>query len=364
MKILYDHQMFSLQRYGGITKYFCEIISNIPPEHQFELSVLFSDNYHLRERYKLFGKKNILPKKNFRKKEVLQKMIYNINQYYSKYRISANHFDLFHPTFYNDYFFKVLKKPYIITVHDLIEFKFKDASYQSDSIRPHMEKTIRGANRIIAISENTKKDIIDIFGIDSAKIDVIYHGYNTRGLKTSENKFGRYILFVGNRSRYKNFKIFAEAVSSLLKKERDVKLICVGPPFKSEEMSHLKTLNILDSSIAINVDEPALNNLYSNAMVFVYPSLYEGFGMPILEAFANNCPVCLSQASSFPEIAGNAGVYFDPNSQDSILAAIEKIIYNKDFALDIVKAGQARLMNFSWKKAAEETILSYQRTIS
>jgi glycosyltransferase involved in cell wall biosynthesis len=128
-------------------------------------------------------------------------------------------------------------------------------------------------------------------------------------------------------------------------------------------MSHLKTLNVLDSSMAVHVDEPALNNLYSHAMAFVYPSLYEGFGMPILEAFANDCPVCLSHSSWFPEIAGDAGAYFDPNRPDSILAAMEKVIYNKDFALNLVKAGRARLTNFSWKKAAEETGLSYQRAI-
>jgi len=149
-----------------------------------------------------------------------------------------------------------------------------------------------------------------------------------------------------------------------MKKETNVKLVCVGPPFKSEEMAHLKALNILDHSMAVNVDESALNNLYSNAMVFVYPSLYEGFGMPILEAFANNCPVCLSEASSFPEVAGDAGVYFDPNCRDSIVAAMEKVIHNKDFAADMVKAGRARLVNFSWKKAAEETVLSYQRAIA
>ena len=101
-----------------------------------------------------------------------------------------------------------------------------------------------------------------------------------------------------------------------MNKERDLKLICVGLPFNKDELANLKSSKILDQTRVLAVNEETLNNLYSNALVFVYPSLYEGFGMPILEAFANNCPVCLSNTSCFPEIAGDAGVYFDPNDRN------------------------------------------------
>ena len=175
--------------------------------------------------------------------------------------------------------------------------------------------------------------------------------------------YGKYILFVGRRSLYKNFIIFAEAVSRLLNREKDIKLVCVGSPFDSGEMAVLSGLGISNQAIAINVDDNSLNSLYSDALVFVFPSLYEGFGMPILEAFANNCPVCLSDTACFPEIAGNAGVYFDPYDQESILSAIEKVIYDKEFAKQIIIAGQHRLNDFSWKKTAKETISSYKKTI-
>jgi glycosyltransferase involved in cell wall biosynthesis len=229
---------------------------------------------------------------------------------------------------------------------------------------PHMEKIIRRANRLIAISENTKMDIVNLFKIDPGKIDVIYHGYNAPEKKNSVNKLGRYILFVGKRCGYKNFTRFAKAASILMNKDRDLKLICAGMPFTTEEISELKTLNILSKTKVFGVSEEGLNNLYAHARAFVYPSLYEGFGMPILEAFANNCPVCLSNTSSMPEVAGDAGIYFDPKNEESILNAIEKVIYDTDFSERIITAGNDRLKKFSWKFCAEQTTNSYFKTLS
>jgi glycosyltransferase involved in cell wall biosynthesis len=362
MKILYDYQMFSIQKFGGITRYFCELMKNFPPEHQFKLSLIFSENHHLKENRDLLKKLNALPGKNFKGKYFIQKNLIAINRYYSMYCISRNNFDLFHPTYYDNYFFNVLKKPYIITVHDLIVFKFKDTFYKSHPGKSEMEKVIKKANRIIAISENTKKDIIEIFNINPEKIDVIYHGYNAVCSTKRISAYGKYILFVGRRSQYKNFIPFARAISKFLNREKDIKLVCVGPPFNEEEVAILSDLGITRQTIAINVDDNSLNDLYAGALVFVYPSLYEGFGMPVLEAFANNCPVCLSNTSCLPEIAGNAGVYFDPYDHESILNAIEKVIYDNDFAKEIVLAGKTRLTNFSWEKAAKETISSYKKT--
>lgn len=356
--------MFSMQKYGGITKYFCELMKNLPPEHQFNLSVLLSDNQHLKEDFKVFRKLNIpLPDRESRLKLIIKKRLYDVNKIYTNYTIKVDSYDLFHPTYYDTYFLNKIKKPYVITVHDLIEFKFKEF-FATSSLIPQMEQVIKKANRIISISENTKKDLIEIFKINPEKIDVIYHGFNKPLYQTKKNTFGRYILFVGRRGVYKNFEIFVKAVSVLLNKQNELKLICVGDPFKKEEINLLRSLKISERAITLGVNEKELNNLYSNALVFVYPTLYEGFGMPILEAFANNCPVCLSNTSSLPEIAGDAGVYFDPTDQESILNAVERIIFDNDFAKKLVNSGRKRLLNFSWKKTAEETITSYKKVIT
>ena len=364
MKILYDHQNFSTSKYGGITKYFCELIQNLPSEYEYKLSVILSDNQFLKENYKFFKKKNIpLPDREFKGKAFIKRKIYYLNNQYSRRCILSNHFDLFHPTYYDNYFFDILKKPYIITVHDLIAFKFKNNYFWKDTLRLGMEKAIKNATRIISISQNTKKDLVDILNINPEKIDVVYHGYNKPDIKITLNNYGRYILFVGRRTSYKNFTTFVNAISGILQKDSELKLICVGTPFSKEEMSELSKLKILEQTIALTVNENSLNNLYSNALLFVYPSLYEGFGMPILEAFANNCPVCLSNTSCLPEIAGNAGVYFDPYSAGSILEAVKKVLDDTDFKDKMIIAGRERLADFSWKKTAEKTAISYQKTL-
>lgn len=356
--------MFSLQKYGGISKYFCELLKNSPGKFKFNLSLLFSCNHYLKQDQYFFKKKMFpFPNASFKGKGFLENKVYFFNKWYSRHLISQNNFDLFHPTFYDNYFFENLKKPYVITVHDLIAFKFKDSSYKAKMYQPLMTKIIKNAERIISISNNTKTDIIETFNINPEKIDVVYHGYNNPVIKPQKSIYGSYILFVGSREGYKNFRIVVNAISNLLQSGNDIMLICVGESFSGNEIAQFTKLKILNQVIALRVDENSLNNLYANALLLVYPSLYEGFGMTILEAFANDCPVCLSDASCFPEIAGKAGVYFDPYDQESILAAINKVIYNNTYRVQIVNLGKERLSEFSWSKTANQTVLSYKKAL-
>lgn len=364
MNVLYDHQMFSLQQYGGVTKYFCELIKNLPDQIEYDISVAFSDNQYLKEDHAFFKKAFFsLPSPPFRGKGFLKRQIYQLNQSYSARKITSMKYDLLHPTFYNNYFIDILKTPFIITVHDLTAFKFKDSYLKDDPFRSQMGKVVKKANRVIAISENTKKDIVTYFRINPEKIDVVHHGFKKSQYNQMSNKYGRYILFVGRRDGYKNFKNFAHAISDLMQKDSDLQLICVGEKFNKQELGELKVLQILNRASAVSVDEKTLNNLYAHALVFVYPSFYEGFGMPILEAFANSCPVCLSNTSCFPEIAGEAGIYFDPSDKESMLDAISKVLNDSRFRNEMILAGKEKLNKFSWKKTADETFISYRKTL-
>lgn len=355
--------MFSLQKYGGITKYFCELIKNYPVGNSYNLSLLFSDNQHLKDDFKFFKKLHFpIPQKNPRVKGFLKRNAYSINSRYSRKIIAQNKYDLFHPTYFDPYFLDYVNKPYIITVHDLIAFKYQDV-HKKDTLMSNMTKIISNSNRIIAISEHTKKDLINILKVSPEKIDVIYHGFNRLDLENNTNKYGRYILYVGARLGYKNFKSLAKAFGNLSKHDDDLKLICVGPPFSKEESEELMRLKINDKTIAMGVNEHRLNQLYSHALTFIYPTQYEGFGMPILEAFANNCPVCLSNTSCLPEIAGEAGNYFDPNNPESICDTIERVIYDPEFSRKMSHAGNERLRYFSWEKCAQQTIESYEKAV-
>jgi len=342
-------------------------MKNMPASHNYILPLICSDNNDLSENASLFRTWNILPDRGFKGKSFIKKKIYYLNQSYSRHHIAKNDFDLFHPTYYKNYFGTILRKPYVITIHDLILFKFENDfnTSVSKNVKTNMIDLVNNANRVIAISNHTKNDLVNILGIDENKIDVIYHGYTPidRNETKSVNLTGlnRYLLFVGRRDLYKNFKTFAEAIRPLLVRENGLKLICVGDSFSPDEITMISKLGIKDQIIQMNVDDTKLNALYANALAFVFPSLYEGFGMPILEAFANNCPVCLSNSSCFPEIANDAGAYFDPVNPSSILQTVEKVIHDKDYAAGLVDAGRMRLTNFSWAKTAGETLNTYAK---
>jgi len=252
----------------------------------------------------------------------------------------------------------------VLTVHDLTAFKFSGIWSKQEFFKQQMKHSISRADRIIAISHNTKNDLIDILNVESDKIDVIHHGFMQMERADVEVPVQNYLLFVGTRSNYKNFSNLVEALGSLFAKDKSLNLFCVGYPFNQSEHELLKKNKILERTQVRSVDDKMLSALYQHALAFVFPSRYEGFGMPILEAYANDCPVCLSHSSCFPEVAGDAGAYFDPTRPESIAEAIEKVIYDAGFSDHIVASGRKRLELFSWEKTARQTLATYERAIS
>lgn len=358
--VIYDYQIFEMQRFGGISRYFCEIIRRIKTKHR--IAIRFSINYYLTswrlepgliplprflyKRYHAFFKK-----KNH---QLAQKLLTQKERY------------LFHPTYYHPYFLDLIgDNPYVITVHDMIHEKFTEYVTDADVTIGHKKEVITKANRIIAISENTKKDIIDIFHIDPNKIDVIYHSTSMKP-HTGKNRLQlpeNYILFVGDRTPYKNFDRFMEAFSQLRKKDPSLYAVYTGSRLNKEEQQKLKDLGVLEYTLHIKASDKALSELYSRALLFVYPSLYEGFGIPILEAYACHCPVALSNTSCFPEIAGEAAVYFDPYSVDSMAEAIGQVIYNASKRNELIHLGDKRLERYSWEEAAKKTEETYRKAL-
>ena len=173
----------------------------------------------------------------------------------------------------------------------------------------------------------------------------------------------KYILFVGNRAGYKNFIFFITSLVEILKTEKDLYLICAGGgDFTQDESSLLNQLEIADKVIYQQIENDSfLAALYQKATFFVFPSLYEGFGIPVLEAFACSCPVILARSSCFPEIAGDAALFFDPDNTDSLTAAMRDMLKNKTLRENYIQKGLSREKCFSWQKTAEKTRAVYQK---
>lgn len=362
MKILFDHQTFSIQRYGGISRYFVNLnagLNNLPGVSS-EIATLYSENEYLKNYRVPFNNK--LGKKLFTGHF---NRIYRWNRRYCELKIRLNNFDIFHPTYYDPYFIADLKKPFVLTVHDMIHELMPNQFPDNDKVVAQKRQMITSADAIIAISEYTKGDIIKFYPQVAGKIKVIHHGYSFKAYQPEPVRHGKFILYVGERPFYKNFPNFVKAIAPLLNADKDLQLICTGGgAFSATEQGLLSSLNISGQCRQINVTDQQIQQLYHEALVFVFPSFIEGFGLPLLEAFNAGCPVAASNASCFPEIGGDAVAYFDPHDVESIQKIIAAILTDTDKRDDYIAKGRERLKLFSIDKQVEQTVKVYRELSS
>lgn len=359
MKILYDYQTFKY-RFGGIARYHYELSKGLERQGcKTQIATIFTQSEYLIKdsRYNVV---NLLGYKEFKGRYKLSNFVEDLNRKYSLNQIKKNRYDLFHPTYYDPYFLPHLQKPLVVTVHDFVHEKYDQARTIDIA---NKKLLIEKADKIIAISQNTKNDILTYYNPPEEKVQVIYHGIHKASDAYLNNPYGAYILFVGDRNGYKNFKNFFKASVPILKKDRNLHLICTGRPFTDAENEFIQSNEVKGQVIQKSASDRELGSLYRHARVFVYPSLYEGFGMPILEAFSNGCPICISEASCFPEIARDAACYFDPFSVESIQEAIEKVIYDVNFRNTLIDRGNKLYPKFSWDKTIQQTMELYQQLV-
>lgn len=269
-----------------------------------------------------------------------------------------------------------LKAKKVITVHDLAFKKYPQ--FYNMSKRWHKTwltpGSIKKADKIIAVSSATKGDLIDLFGTPEEKIKVIHNGIasifkllNLSNMEKEQKKkkygFKRLILFVGTIEPRKNLKTLIEAFDSFVENEPDLGLIVCGKKGWLcdgilNEISDHKMIRYLDY-----VPTQELVELYNLAEIFVYPSFYEGFGFPPLEAMACGTPVITSNTSSLPEVTGDAALLVDPADSRQIAEGITRLLNDKILRDDLIQKGLRRVKTFSWKKTAEETWKLYQEVI-
>lgn len=272
-------------------------------------------------------------------------------------------------------FFKFKNKS-VISVHDLTPLKFpKEHRFGKKILYEFLlPRTLKNASRIIAVSKSTKNDILKIFPkINSEKIKVIYFAANEnyKVIKNEKNldyirkKYNlpnRFILFVGTIEPRKNIVRLLKAFSEVYKKI-PIPLVITGKlGWKYKKIYYTyKKLNLEDKVIFTGyIDEKNLPSIYNLAAIFVYPSLYEGFGLPPLEAMACGTPVITSNTSSLPEVVGDAGIMTDPYNVDGLANVMREVLTNDGLREDMIKKGLKRSKMFSWEKTAKETLKVYE----
>jgi glycosyltransferase involved in cell wall biosynthesis len=324
-----------------------------------DVSLVLSNNIYIKDFFGFFPR-NFIDGKNFKGKE---RLMYSVNKSISRARLSRNNYDIFHPTYYDPYFLKYLgNKPFVLTVYDMIHELYPDQFTNTHSVIERKRKCITSATKIICISENTKKDLLRMYDVPPEKVKVVYlssslspsHEIDMSVLKKNYDINRPYILYVGNRDGYKNFALLLDVFNSDFRNDYD--LICFGgKKFSTKEESMIKELGIQKEVKYVTGDDNLLYTLYKNAFCFVYPSLYEGFGIPPLEAMAAGCPVIASNSSSIPEVVGEAGLLFDPKSKESLTSSIYRLIHDENERSRLIQKGLLRTSKFSWDNTAKQT---------
>ncbi len=221
-------------------------------------------------------------------------------------------------------------------------------------------KLIKKSMRIITISEFSKKEIVDLLNTPENKIRVIHCGVSEDIITLSgtelHNRYGQYVLAVSSLDPRKNFKNLIHAFNKLNLK--DTKLIIAGSRSEVFANHELKNLIKENSNVLLTgyLSDNELSGLYKNATLFVYPSLYEGFGLPPLEAMACGCPVVVSNAASLPEVCGDAAYYVDPYDIDDIAKGIYEVLTDDKLQQELRQKGLERVKLFNWKESAEKLL--------
>lgn len=368
MKIVFDHQIFTQQSYGGISRYFVRLAQGLLAlGHQVDVVAPIHRNRYLKDlpAQRVYG----LEFKRFPPKT--GRLFGLINDQCSKLEFRNIRADLLHETYFRAKPITTEVKGYVITVHDMIHEKYASGFSSKDSTSKSKRAAVDRADHIICISQSTKFDLCELFNVPEDKVSVVYHGYENFNkvsfatLNARRHVNRPYLLYVGARGSYKNFDRTLRAVASraALKSSFDV-VAFGGGAFNAAELALITALGFTSGQVRqIGGDDAVLGCLYAQAYAFVYSSVYEGFGMPPLEAMAHDCPVVTSNSSSMPEVVGNAGAYFDPLDIEAQAVAICSVVFDEQRRSELIALGQQRLSLFSWERCALETQTVYQKVL-
>jgi glycosyltransferase involved in cell wall biosynthesis len=357
--VLFGPEIWNLQQQGGVSRHVKELINNM---------VLINNSV-----------KAVIPETN----NVYAQEISN------QIKISTDQFDnfvnkpdfdgifkgnenIYHATYFSEVSLSAMKRRgfhVVVTVYDMISELFPDRPPLFRRRNNEKERVIQIADHIVCVSQTSANDLARIFGVSNEKISITYPGTSFGGFtkQIDNNLLGinPFLLYVGNRNKYKNFKRLIMALSGSKIFISDFKLVAFGGgTFSKSEIAFLKELGMWAHVIHVEGNDSKLFDYYSCAKSLIYPSIYEGFGLPPIEAMASGCPAIVSSGGSIPEVCGDAAVYFDPYNLHDIRNVIEETIQNDELLSNLSKFGRIHALEFSWENTAVTTLGAYDKLIS
>ena len=372
MRLLYDGTIFGFQAAGGISRYFTSLIRRLPADWQPSIitpqveNLIFPEHPHLHvyrwRRFRPTQLSNVLERRYFQAvvRRTRPRLVHPT--YYTlltRRQASANQFD------------RNYRCPVVLNVWDMIHEVYPRMIEQSDFWAARKREAVQAADAVICISEHTKRDLLERLPVPEEKVFVVplASDLDERLAHGDEpTPPSPYFLYVGGRSAgYKNFDGLLAAFARVAAQRPEPILAVVGPPLTAQENQRIDALGISGRVQRLPMtSDSGLAKLYRCAQAFVYPSLYEGFGIPPLEAMACGTAVIASDRSSLPEVVGEAGLSFDPTNPDAtehLAAHLLSMLDDPSRRAELISRGRERAKLFSWDLAAAQTLAVYRRVL-
>lgn len=366
--IVYDHQTFIAQEFGGISRYFCELAARVHRTEGYRARVIAPLHYNgylpdcpvpqtaLRVSLRFRGESRVYRA---------------VDAVLAPPLTWASSPSLIHRTYYSPPPVRRSRVPVVLTVFDMIHELFPDNFPPTDPIVRCKPACVAAADHVLCISHSTANDLVRLFNIPREKISVTYLACSDlfaapapTGETSPHNR--PYLLYVGHRGGYKNFDMALRAYAASARLAADFDLVTFGgrPTFTPDEQALITSLPLRPGSVVrLGGSDDDLARTYRHARAFVYPSLYEGFGIPPLEAMSSGCVVVCSDTSSIPEVVGDAAMLFDPSDVDATRQALEVACFDESRRTDLLARGAARVREFTWDRCARETVDAYRRVV-
>ena len=362
MHVAFDPQTFSMQAYGGISRYFYETAARLAgmPDTEVSLLAFLHVNAYLpgAPRGLVLGRRlRGLPQWTGR-------ALVAANRALARGWLARHDVDLLHETYYSERRIARAGVPTVVTVFDMIHEKFPHYAPRTERIARLKRAAIQRADHLICISEHTRRDLVDVHGIEPARTSVVTLGFSLQLDREADARrpvAEPYLLFVGQRGGYKAFDTLLRAYAAAPALQREFLLVCFGEvPLSARELALMSELGIARERVQhATGDDNRLAAHYRHAALFVYPSRYEGFGIPPLEAMSFDCPVVCSNAASLPEVVGDAALMFEAGNPEALRAAMASVLDSDERAAELRRKGRARITRFSWDACAQQTRAIY-----
>jgi glycosyltransferase involved in cell wall biosynthesis len=369
VRVSFDSQIFCLQKYGGISRYFASLareMNAMPGVDARVVAPLYVNEY--------LGElpRGIVTGKKVEGRAIPKPLLCVASSLAGEIVLVGTKSDVVHETYYYPQLRGPRRSKRVVSVYDMNYEKYPGLFPKNDSMPKWKRRAVETADHVICISENTRRDLLEFCSVAEERVSITYLGYDPLsallpGRPAAED--GRqekpYLLYVGSRSGCKNFAALLEAIASSAWLKQGFNLMCFGGgEFAPGERATIDRLGLSSSIIQMSGSDSSLAACYRDAALFVYPSLHEGFGIPPLEAMSLDCPVVCSNASSIPEVVGDAAVMFNPADTDDIRKELEAVLNSASLRETLIARGRLRCRVFSWERCARETMAIYEKILA